>query len=109
MLSGALLGSCGGGGGSSGQSAPASAEGKSSVTLAWDPVAGPNLAGYRIYYGTSTGMYSHAQGKGLDAGNATTFTATGLNGGTRYYFAATAYDNAGNDTSYSNEVFKDIP
>jgi fibronectin type 3 domain-containing protein len=107
MLSVALLGSCGGGGGSSGQSAAAG--GKSSVTLAWDPVAAPNVAGYRVYYGTSTGIYSQPQGSGLEAGTATTFTAMGLNGGTRYYFAATAYDNTGNESDYSNEVFKDIP
>ena len=42
-------------------------------------------------------------------GNATTYTATGLTSGTRYYFVVTAYDTANNESSFSNEVFKDIP
>jgi hypothetical protein len=80
-----------------------------SVTLAWDPVVNPNLAGYRIYYGTSTGMYSQSYGQGLDAGNLSTYSVTGLSSGTRYYFVATAYDAKGNESPYSNEALKDIP
>jgi hypothetical protein len=72
-------------------------------------VVDPNLAGYRIYYGTSTGVYSQSYGSGLNAGNITTYAVTGLNRGTRYYFAATAYDTMGHESGFSNEVFKDIP
>jgi len=42
-------------------------------------------------------------------GNVTTYTVAGLNRGTRYYFVATAYDAANNESVFSNEVFKDIP
>ena len=69
----------------------------------------PSLAGYRVYYGTSTGTYLQSYGNGLDAGNATTYSVTGLSGGTRYYFVTTAYDTMGNESNHSNEVFKDIP
>lgn len=80
-----------------------------SVGLAWDPVPG-NLAGYRVYYGTvSGGPYLQPAGQGSNAGIATTYTVSGLQGGTTYYFAVTAYDTTNNETSFSNEVFKAIP
>jgi len=47
-------------------------------------------------------------GQGLDAGNFTTYTLTGLSSATRYYFAVTAFDTLGNESVYSNEAFKDI-
>ena len=96
-----LLGSCGGGGDSGADA--------TTTTLAWSPVIDPSLAGYRIYYGTSTGMYLQAYGNGLNVGNVTAYSVAGLSGGTRYYFVATAYDTMGNESNYSNEVFKDIP
>lgn len=79
------------------------------AALGWDPVATANLAGYRIYWGTSPGMYFQTHGSGLSVGNVTTFSVGGLNSGTRYYFAATAQDSTGSESGYSNEVFKDIP
>jgi len=39
----------------------------------------------------------------------TTFTVAGLTTGTRYFFAVTATDSLGNESGFSNEVFKDIP
>jgi chitodextrinase len=79
------------------------------ATLAWDAVTAPSLSGYRLYYGTAPRTYIQSAGAGVDVGNVTTFTVTGLSSGTRYFFAATAYDTAGNESGYSNEVFKDIP
>jgi len=79
------------------------------AALAWDPVASANLAGYRLYWGTSPGVYFQLPGSGLSVGNVTNFSLAGLNSGRRYYFAATAQDTTGNESSYSNEVFKDIP
>ena len=57
------------------------------ATLAWDAVMHPNLAGYRVYFGTAPGTYSQAAGTGVNVGNVTTYTVTGLSSGTRYYFA----------------------
>jgi Fibronectin type III domain len=99
-----LFGSCGAGGEGDSESTNAT-----SATLAWDPVVAPSPAGYRVYYGTSTGTYLQSYGNGLDAGNVTTYSVTGLSGGTRYYFVVTVYDTMGNESNYSNEVFTDIP
>ncbi len=72
-----------------------------SATLRWDPVADPDLAGYRVYWGTAPGSYPN----NADAGSATTYTITSLTDCTVYYFAVKAYDQAGNvSAAYSNEL-----
>ena len=71
-----------------------------SVTLSWDPTEDPNVAGYRIYYGTKSQDYANC----IDVGNVTNATVTGLAAGTTYYFAATTYDIYGNESDYSNET-----
>jgi len=77
------------------------------ATLMWD--AATAATGYRVYYGTAPGVYLQALGQGFSVGNVLTYTVTGLSSGTRYYFAVTAVDTLGNESGYSNEVFKDIP
>jgi len=70
------------------------------ATLAWDPNTESDLAGYRIHYGTISGSYTvHT-----DVHNVTTYSLTDLTVGQTYYFAVTAYDTAGNESGYSNEV-----
>jgi hypothetical protein len=69
------------------------------VSLAWDPSVSPNIAGYKVYFGNSSGTY----GTPITAGNQTTYTVTGLTSGT-YYFAVTAVDAQGNESDFSNEV-----
>src|SRR5436853_4139764 len=80
-----------------------------SDTRAWGAGTAANLSGYRIYYGTAPGTYLQSAGQGLNAGNVTTYTVTGLSSGTRYYFAVAAYDTLNNESTYSNEVFTVIP
>ena len=85
------------------------------VTLAWDKNS-QEVAGYKIYYSTrDAGSYA---GTGLDQGDSPItipiadlvdpenpqFTLTGLVTNT-YRFAATAYDDSGNESGFSNEVF----
>ncbi len=98
-------------GNASGTSAAASATtlGPDTATLAWDAVTHPNLSGYRLYYGTAPGIYLQPLGSGVNVGNVTSFTVTGLTSSTRYYFSVTAFDTANNESGFSNEVFKDIP
>jgi hypothetical protein len=74
--------------------------GPQSVTLAWDPNTDPGLAGYKLYYGTQSRNYTNS----IDAGNQISYAALGLQAGTTYYFAVTAYDNQGLESDYSNEV-----
>jgi chitodextrinase len=95
-------------GNASGISAAAAATTSASntATLDWD--AAPNVIGYRIYYGTASGTYLQAIGSGLNVGNVTTHTVTGLGSG-RYYFAATAVYAGNIESAFSNEVFKDLP
>jgi hypothetical protein len=71
------------------------------ATVAWDPVSDTDLAGYKVYYGTSSGVYPNV----VDAGNVTTYTFTNLTDCTLYYFTVKAYDTANNlSTNYSNEI-----
>jgi hypothetical protein len=73
------------------------------VSFAWDPnpVGNDVTAGYRIWVGTKTGQYDYS----INVGTDTTGVAPGLSDDTKYYFAVTAYDNYGNESDYSTEVF----
>ncbi len=62
-----------------------------------------DLAGYKVYYGTSSGNYTTS----IDVGKTTSYQLT-LAGGYTYYFAVTAYDTSGNESTYSNEVYKTL-
>ena len=70
------------------------------LSLIWDPSGSSGVTGYKIYYGTESGDYSGF----VDAGNATTCAIPDLVVGTTYYIAATAYDNYGHESGYSNEL-----
>ncbi len=76
--------------------------------LEWDPVNDPDLAGYRVYHAVAGAPYPPF-GSGINAGSQTTITISRLDSGMRYYFRVTAVDNAGNESGFSNEVYKDIP
>ena len=78
----------------------------SSITLTWDPNPDSDLAGYKVYRATASGAYGAALGT-VPAGTVT-YQATGLSGNTTYFFVITAYDNAGNESLFSNEVSKSI-
>jgi len=75
------------------------------VTLTWDPNTEDNLAGYRIYVGTSPGSYDYYDKK---VGNTTTYTCCSpdrqFQVGLVYYFTLTAYDFEGQESEPSNEV-----
>jgi len=76
-----------------------------SVSLAWDPNPESDIAGYRLYYGTSSGQYSSV----IDVGDVTTGTISNLSGGGTYFIAVTAYDTAGLESPVSNEVVFNAP
>jgi hypothetical protein len=76
-----------------------------SVSLAWDSGAEPDIAGYKLYYGTASGNYRNE----IDVGKVTTITISGLASGVTYYFATTAYDTLGLESGYSQEVSYAVP
>ena len=76
-----------------------------SIKLAWNPSPEPLVTGYRLYYGRSSGVYAVV----VDAGNRTDYTVTGLDAGLTYYFTATAYTGAGDESTFSNETSYTIP
>jgi hypothetical protein len=82
---------------------PVAALSGADVTLAWDANTDSNLAGYKLYIGTSSRLYYTR----ITVGNNTSYTARGLSIGT-YYFAVTAYDAGGVESGFSNEVVKAI-
>ena len=75
------------------------------VELDWNASSSPNVAGYHVYYGTTSGNYSHK----VDAGDAISVTISNLTAGATYFFAATAYDTNGNESAYSSEVSFIVP
>jgi hypothetical protein len=102
---------CGGGGSSGGSSNNTSTTPNGSATLAWDAPATntdgtalTDLAGYKIYYGTVSGKYSHV----IDVGNLTTYRVENLTVGTTYFFVVTDYNTSGAESGLSNEVAKTV-
>jgi|GEM_PF-2664622 len=69
------------------------------VRLQWDPVDSSTILGYKIHYGSASGVYDFH----CDAGYATEFYAPFLEPGLTYYFSATCYSASG-ESDYSNEV-----
>src|SRR4051794_20168381 len=68
------------------------------VTAIWDANTESNLAGYKLSYGTQSGIYTTT----IDVGKVTSY-AVSLNPGT-YYFAVQAYNTNGLISAYSTEV-----
>lgn len=71
-----------------------------SATLMWPASTDPSVTGYKVYYGTASGNYTHS----IDVGLATSATISNLIAGTRYYFAAKAYNASGVESPPSNEI-----
>jgi hypothetical protein len=71
------------------------------VTLAWDPNSpSEGIAGYRLYYGTESRSYTGV----IDITNGTLKKVSKLAKGYHYYFAVTAYNEAGQESDYSEEL-----
>jgi len=70
------------------------------VTLAWDPSSSANVAGYRVYYGPSSGNYTNS----VIVGNVTTNMVSGLVASVTYFFAVTAISLDGQESLLSNEI-----
>ena len=70
------------------------------VTLEWNAVTHPDVAGYMVYYGNCSRDYDES----VDVGNWTMVTIAELEEDEIYYFAVTAYSIYGEESEFSNEV-----
>ena len=71
-----------------------------SISLAWDRSIDTNVTGYKVYWGISSGNYISQQ----DNLNKIKATISDLTVGVRYYFAVTAYNQSGLESTFSDEV-----
>ncbi len=95
-------GSTGGGGGTN----------TGSVTLSWqapttyeDGTLITDLEGFCIYYGEVSRTYDHQV---IVTGNTLTHSISGLQLDTTIYFTITAFDSAGRESNFSNEIYATI-
>jgi hypothetical protein len=84
-----------------------------SVTLNWQPPTenadgSPlmDLSGYNIYVGTSSSGYENREIR-LDNPGSTAYVVENLGSGT-YYFAATAFNGSGIESSFSGEIVRTV-
>ncbi|MCE5274655.1 MAG: fibronectin type III domain-containing protein, partial [Deltaproteobacteria bacterium] len=75
------------------------------VRISWLSNSESDLAGYRVYYGSTSRNYQWY----IDAGRTTSTQINNLVNGVTYYFALTAYDTSGNESAFSQEIPAAIP
>lgn len=87
--------------------------GSLSTTLSWtapsqneDGSALSNLAGYKIYWGTTPGVYTNSVT--INDSGLTTYVVDNLAPGT-YEFVATAFNTAGEESRYSSPATRTLP
>src|SRR5688572_33512272 len=74
------------------------------ATATWDPNTEPNLAGYKLSYGTQPGVHTVV----FDVGKVTSYPFNPPPG-QRYYVVVQAYNTAGELSEKSAEVIVEIP
>lgn len=109
VLLGLIVVASGCGGGGTGQ---LGTTGTGVATLSWTPPTTNtdgsvlnDLAGYKIYYGTTPGSYPNAVT--VDNPGLSDYVVENLAPGT-YHFVVTAFDSAGNESAYSNVASKTV-
>ena len=68
--------------------------------LEWDSIPDPSIAGYNLYRGTKSRSYYQV----VDVEDKTRVELTGIDPGTTYYFAITAYNSDRVESDFSDEV-----
>lgn len=84
------------------------------ATLSWEANTESDLAGYKIYYGTSPRTGDRPDGgysEKIDVKKTVTpdkpsFVVKDLEMGKTYYFSVTSYDTSGNESHFQKEVSK---
>jgi len=75
------------------------------IEIFWNPNPEPNIAGYNVYVSLSF----HGQYQRIGSARSSYYLDKGAVNGTTYYYAVTAYDNAGYESELSRDVVYDIP
>jgi hypothetical protein len=70
------------------------------VVLNWECESSPDITGFRIYRGFSTGVYCDT----VQLGRTNSYEMTGLEQGTVYYVSVTSCDAWGNESDFSPEL-----
>ena len=83
------------------------------LTLAWDPNGELDLEGYGVYFskdepGPPYELFGYVTKDELDDPGNPAFTVSGLEEGSRYYIALTAFDTTGAESTFSNPVCADV-
>lgn len=93
-----------------GTGAPGGGPANGTATLSWDvPTTNADgtpltdLAGFKVYYGNASGIYTTI----IDVGKITTYVVSNLSPGP-HYFTVTAYNISGYESDYSVESSKTI-
>lgn len=84
-----------------------------SASLSWTANTEADLAGYKIYYGTSARTGTDPKicnlcgyATKIDVGKVTTYTITNLTNNQTYYFSVSAYDTSNNESVFSGQTSK---
>jgi hypothetical protein len=73
------------------------------ATVTWSANSEADLAGYKVYVGTRSGVYTQT----IDVGKTTSYAIT-LPKGVTYFFCITAYDASGNESGRSVELSRSL-
>ena len=84
---------------------PGSAAIAATATVSWNSNPETDIAGYRLAYGTTLGVYNTQ----VDVGTTPTTSVTGLTAGTTYYFVVSAINQAGLQSQPSAVVSYWVP
>jgi hypothetical protein len=78
-----------------------------SVSLNWTASTSPNIAGYKVYRGTTSGgPYAAVTGSLV---NGTSYVDDTVTSGQTYYYVATAVDSSNSESEYSDEAMAAVP
>ncbi len=83
-----------------GESLGATLPGLYNVNLTWNSSTSADVTGYRVHYGTASGIYTES----IVFGNVTAASIPGLASGVTYYFAVTAIGSEALESGFSNQT-----
>lgn len=78
-----------------------------SVQLNWTTSSSPNIVGYNVYRGTTSGGPYSKVNSSLVTG--TSYTDNSVQSGSTYYYVVTAVNNSSLESAYSNQATANIP